>query len=59
MFSVGNNKAKRHIVNLVETANDRVAISGVPKNTAIVISGVELLQNGQAVSVASIKGGDQ
>ena len=59
VFSVGNNKAKRHIVNLVETANDRVAISGVPKNTAIVISGVELLQNGQAVSVASIKGSDQ
>jgi hypothetical protein len=59
VFSIEDNRAKRHIVTVVEMTGERVAITGVPAEMAFVVSGVELLSDGQTVVVNSIKGLDE
>jgi hypothetical protein len=59
VFSIEDNRAKRHIVAVVEMAGEQVSITGVPTDIAYVVSGVELLSDGQTVVVNSIKGLDE
>ena len=56
VFAVVNNKARRFLVDVVEQQRDRVAITGAPGDRALIISGVELLQDGTDLEVNEVTG---
>jgi RND family efflux transporter MFP subunit len=49
VFTVTSNKVKRHLVSIVKSEKDKVAVSGLPNQSMIVISGTELLKDDQQV----------
>ncbi|GAA6154330.1 efflux RND transporter periplasmic adaptor subunit [Pseudoteredinibacter isoporae] len=51
VFAVEGGKAQRHIVRIEAQKQNRVAISGAPAGKAYVKSGVELLRDGDALSI--------
>ena len=59
VFSVTNNVAKRHIVNVIAEQAERIAVTNAPSNHAFVMSGVEALSDGLKVTVSSVKGSAQ
>ena len=56
VFAVVNNKAKRYLIDIVEQQQEKVAITGAPDNRALIISGVELLQDGAELEVKEVAG---
>jgi RND family efflux transporter MFP subunit len=56
VYSVINNKVKRLAVELVQSSFEQVIVLGVPENTAIITSGVELLLDGMAVTIQAKQG---
>jgi RND family efflux transporter MFP subunit len=56
IFAVVDNKAKRFIVKVLKQQNNLVAISSAPANLAFVISGVELLREGDELEIRAGKG---
>ncbi|MBB6521828.1 efflux RND transporter periplasmic adaptor subunit [Pseudoteredinibacter isoporae] len=55
VFAVENGKAQRHIIQIEEQESERVAITGAPAGKAYVKSGVELLQDGDELTIARSK----
>jgi len=55
-FTVNADRVKRHKINLIKSEMDRVAVTGLPSNSAVVISGTELLKDNQLVTVVATKG---
>ena len=51
IFSIENNKAKRYLVDVVQTKSDLVAVTGAPSDVDFVTSGVELLNDGDSLTV--------
>lgn len=56
IFAVVNNKAKRYMVDIINQQADSVAVTGVPENQAVVVSGVELLREGNDLKINSDTG---
>ncbi|WP_440875947.1 efflux RND transporter periplasmic adaptor subunit [Thalassotalea sp. PLHSN55] len=56
VFIVENNQAKRKLVKVVNRQGNLVSVSGADANKPFVISGIELLQHGDAVKVNLVKG---
>jgi len=58
IFTVVDNKAKRVLVNVVKQQGNKVAVRGAPAEQPFVITGVELLKEGDLLSVNVITGDD-
>lgn len=56
IFAIVDNKAKRYIVNVVESKGEQIAVSGAPVSYAYVTSGVELLRDGTSLQVNNTQG---
>lgn len=56
VFAVVDNKAKRFIVKVINQRNNLVAVSGAPAKQAFVVSGVELLREGDELKIATVAG---
>lgn len=56
VFSVEENIAKRYIVKVSDQLNGKVAVSGTPKTGMFIISGIELLNDGDVVEVENSQG---
>ena len=56
VFTVESNRLKRHKIQLIKSDADRVAVTGLPDNPAVVISGTELLSDKQSVTAIESKG---
>ncbi|WP_448552353.1 efflux RND transporter periplasmic adaptor subunit [Thalassotalea montiporae] len=59
VFTVEQNRAKRHLVKVVETQGEQVAVTGAPSNSDFVVTGVALLKDGALLAVNRIKGAKQ
>lgn len=59
VFSVTNNVAKRHTVDVLAFRGDDVAVFGAPKQLAYVINGVQSLKDNNSVVVNSVSGSAQ
>jgi len=51
IFAIVDNKAKRYIVDIVESKGQQIAVSGAPATHAYITSGVELLREGSDLQV--------
>ena len=58
VFSVIDSKVKRHGIKVLQHLGEQVSVSGVPDNSAIIVSGNELLTEGTSVNVSSAKVND-
>ena len=56
VFTVVDNKANRVLVEVIKQQGDKVAVVGAPIDAAYVISGVELLKQGDELSVNLVQG---
>ncbi|MBW8192430.1 efflux RND transporter periplasmic adaptor subunit [Neiella marina] len=56
VFSVNNERVKRHLVQVVKSEPSRVAVRGVPEGQPVAIRGVELLNQNMSVEVKQISG---
>ena len=59
VFTVQNNRAKRQLVTIDKRQGEQVAVVGVSTDMPFVVSGVELLKDGDPVSVTDNKGKGQ
>ena len=58
VFSVIDSKVKRHGIKVLQHLGEQVSVSGVPDNSAIIVSGNELLTEGNSVSASPAKASD-
>jgi RND family efflux transporter MFP subunit len=58
VFSVIDNKVKRHSIKVLQHLGEQVSVSGVPENAAIIVSGNELLTEGSSVNASPAKASD-
>ena len=58
VFTVEANQVKRHKITLVKSELDRVAVTGLPINSAVVVSGTELLKDQQQVTAIKTNKGN-
>lgn len=56
VYAVENKKVKRFSVNLLRTSFNQVIVQGVPHDTAVIISGNDLLIDGTSVNVKNNQG---
>lgn len=56
VFTVDSDRVKRHKINLIKNEMNRVAVTGIPNNSAVVMSGTELLKDNQLVTTVINKG---
>ena len=56
VFTVKANKVKRYKIKVVKSEPDRVAVTGLESNPAVVISGTELLKDNQTVTAIAKEG---
>lgn len=54
VFAVENNQAKRFAVTVIETQGDKVAVEGLNTRLPVVLSGVALLRDGDALQVDKV-----
>jgi RND family efflux transporter MFP subunit len=55
VFSVNNTKVKRHSIKVLQHLGEQVSVQGVPEKSAIIVSGNELLAEGEIVNISSAK----
>ena len=55
VFSANNGKAQRHLVKVVKQQGERVAVTGAPVDMVYVVSGVELLKQGDKITIDGAK----
>lgn len=56
VFAAVSGKAKRYLVDVVKSKGSQVAVTGAPADIQYVTTGVELLAEGQVLTVTSVKG---
>lgn len=56
VFAAAGGKAQRYLVKVVKQQGDRVAVTGAPADLSYVISGVELLKQGDALTITLVDG---
>ncbi|TQV87586.1 efflux RND transporter periplasmic adaptor subunit [Aliikangiella coralliicola] len=56
VFTVNTNKIKRHKISLIKSESDRIAVTGLPNEPAVVVSGTELLKDNQTVTPVTVTG---
>jgi RND family efflux transporter MFP subunit len=55
-FTVKSNRVQRHNVKIIKSESQRVAVSGLPEGSRVVVSGTEMLKDRQDVVVKSVMG---
>ena len=58
IFAAVNNQAKRVLVKVIKQQGNKVAVIGAPVNQPFVISGIELLKDGDLLTINSVDGGE-
>ena len=56
VFTSANNKAKRILVTIAKYQGDKVAVLGAPENASYIVSGVELLKDGDPLKINQLSG---
>jgi len=56
VFAAVDGKAKRYLVEVIKSRGNQVAVTGAPADINYVTTGVELLAEGQVLTVTSVKG---
>ncbi|NMP17949.1 efflux RND transporter periplasmic adaptor subunit [Thalassotalea sp. Y01] len=55
IFSVVEQKAKRYLVKVVKQQDNQVAVTGAPSGQAFIVSGIELLKDGDVLQVNKVQ----
>ena len=58
VFTVFDNKVKRHSIKILQHLGEQVSVQGVPEKSAIIVSGNELLTEGTNVNASPAKAND-